>query len=164
MVIVENIAPHHDVNSFTCGTRRIQREMNDFLRFHGSKRQFGTTFVVVPQAGSSEVIAYFTVAPNPATIAATSPDAQLNEPLIHLRYLAVARAYQNQGIGEEILLYLIGKVLAAAQVHPELESLEVSALDETSKGWYLRRNLGFRELAPGSLLLTLPLDEIRLVT
>ncbi len=161
MLIVEKIAAHHDVETFTCGSLRRVREMNRFLREHGADPKEGTTYVVVPYPGSSEIIAYFTMAPDPAVIATVSADGELNTDSFTLLYLAVAQKHQRKGIGRQILLYLADLIVKAADAHPELKSLDLWPLDETARDWYLRQNLGFEQVFSDLLLLSLSVETMR---
>lgn len=162
MIIVEKIAAYHDVNGFTCGTKRRVREMNRFLRESGTNAKEGNTYVVVPYPGASEIIAYFTTTPDPTDVAKIPLGDPLNNDSFTLRYLAVAQAYQKQGIGKEVLLYLIDLILLAAETHPELDALDLWPLDEAARDWYLSRNLGFEQVFPDVLLLSLSVETMRL--
>ena len=117
--------------------------------------------MVVPYAGASEIIAYFTTAPDPSLIAQVPPGARLNHTNFTLLYLAVAQTYQSQGIGTQILLYLIDIIISASETHPEFESLDLWPLDETASDWYMSRNMGFERVFPDVPLLSLSIDTMR---
>ena len=136
--------------------------MKDFLLRFGMSGREGITYVVVPEAGSPEIIAYYMVSPDPLMVVEIEPDEEVEVNWVWLRAMAVASRYQRQGIGTRILGRLIRQTLDAANRHPSIEALALRALDEEAKKWYLERDLGFREsYPPKSLTLDLPVATMR---
>src|SRR5580658_8958105 len=60
MPVVELLQAHHDRKSFDCG----KPPLNEFLQKQARQnadRNVGVTYVVVPDAGSSHILGYYTV-------------------------------------------------------------------------------------------------------
>lgn len=135
--------------------------MNDFLVKNGLSQSYGETWVVVPNPGSPKIIAYYTVAPDPVELGGDD-DEDADAIVIQLERLAVDVSYQKQGLGETLLVRLIVQMLSLPP-ETKVKALNLTALDEDAKDWYLRRDFGFEELTAGSSYLTLPMDTIRLI-
>jgi len=154
---VEHIAPRHDRKSFNCG----KSSMNDFLVDRGLSQASGETYVVVPHPQSPVIMAYYTVWPDPIELGWEEPD-DVDASVIQLERLAVDTRHQRRKIGQSLLVRLIVQVVEVADALG-IQALNLVALDEEAKAWYLGREFGFQELAPGSRRLTLPVDTIRLL-
>lgn len=150
MFSIERRRADHDRKSFTCG----KREMDDFLVNYGLAEAYGATFVLVADSGSTEILAYVTLVPDPF-----NPQDESEASVISLERLAVHKNHQRKGIGEQLLVYVI-RAVAAVAVEKRWDAMELYALDEDAKGWYLRRGLGFQEEEPGSMILALPVETI----
>jgi len=155
MPIIEPIAPYHDRKSFDCG----KRSMNDFLREKGLSQAYGSTWVVVPEAGAAEIIAYYSVSPDPFDLV-TEYDDDIVATVIELERLAVDLKSQQQGIGRKLLVYLLKQTLQAADQYP-IDALSLFALDDDAKAWYMSLDFGFRETTPGGRRLVLPIATMR---
>jgi ribosomal protein S18 acetylase RimI-like enzyme len=149
--VVVPINRFHDRKSFTCG----KREMDDFLHMYGLTEAYGSTWVVVPHVDSTEVLAYYTLLPDP-----TNPLDQSEASVISLERLAVRTDLRGRGLGTELLLDIFEKVIKTVET-TRFDALELQALDEEAKEWYLSRGFGFQEEEPGSLKLALPVATLQ---
>lgn len=130
----------HDRKSFDCGTPAL----NDFLLQRGMGKYSGTTRVLAPDSSSTEIMAYFTIAPDPiAVLAGEFGATHLLSRLVELRYLAVDKRHQRQGIGEELLLEIMTEVVAVPDVY-QIEALVLEPLDHEAEQWFLKRDFGFK--------------------
>lgn len=139
MAYIERLADHHRTGAFSSETPLL----DDFLRneaYFGDE-DYGITWVVVPERGSAEVMAYYTlVYPYEPT---EKDDASLADPSLELRCLAVDTRYQNTGVGTRILRGLIDRILDSLDDYP-IKSLLLVAFSLRARAWYLRRSLGFQ--------------------
>lgn len=143
MSLVEPIAPYHDRKSFNCG----KSSMNGFLLHYGLSQAYGSTWVVVPNPGASEIIAYYTVSPDPLDIVLEDEEDQTEATVIELDRLAVDVKYKRQGFGRRLLLRLMTQMLDATQQVP-VDALSLITLDQEAKDWYMSLGFGFRETEP----------------
>lgn len=155
---IEPITEHHDRESFTCG----EQEVNDFLRSDALKGNDGYTWVVVPERGSRQIIAFYTIDPDPIIAIQDDEYGEYPVDLVFLQMLGVDEAYKGQGIGTRLLMRIIKQILFIASAY-SVSGLLLTALNQNAKDWYLRRNLGFQEVIPGSMKLLLPVATMRLL-
>ena len=140
MPFIVRIELSHDRKSFDCGNPAL----NDFLLKRGVSLYAGSTYVLVPDLDSPEIIAYFTIAPDPKEVLAGQYDVNpLLTRLVELRYLAVDKQYQRQGIGEDLLLEIMTQVVEIADSH-KIDALVLEPIDSQAEQWYLRRDFGFQ--------------------
>jgi GNAT superfamily N-acetyltransferase len=156
-LIISEIKIHHDRKSFDCG----KRSMNDFLLNNGLSQAYGMTYVVLSESSSSEIMAYFTIDPDPVDILRGDYDDEVRPPrVVRLERLAVDKRHQRKGIGESLLIYIMRQIVQAAAIC-ELDGLELIPLDEEAKNWYLNRDFGFVEVDEPTYALILPLSTIK---
>lgn len=140
---IEKIAAYHDTESFTCG----QAEVDDFLRFKALDKEYGQTWVIVPHAGSEQIIGYYTIDPDP--IIGIQDDEYNEYPigLVILQMLGVDKSYQRQGYGKLLLGHAIKRILITAKSHsisglfllPEDIVVVVVALERADEGGIVAR-------------------------
>lgn len=155
--------------NFDCGSDALNRYLQQTAKQH-NKKGISRTFVLVDieqlDTGQPQtIIGFFTLAiceirssqlPNkwkkkyPSAIAG-----------VKLARLAVAKAYQRQGIGEILMVEAMKKALIIAD-NAGVIGLFVDAKDEAAKGYYLR--YGFISFVDSPLKLFLPLTTIREIT
>ena len=148
---VERITEHHDRESFTCG----EAEVDGFLRYQALEWKDGYTWVVVPGRNAKRIIAFYTIDPDPIVGIEEDEYGEYPVGLVYLQMLGVDRDYSHQGIGTRLLMRMIKQVLRVA-AHHSISGILLTALNQDAKNWYLRRNLGFKEIAPESMKLLLP--------
>ncbi|HZL47402.1 MAG TPA: GNAT family N-acetyltransferase [Solirubrobacteraceae bacterium] len=133
---IEPLADGHDLDTFTCG----HPDLDQWLRLHAHQatRQGTRTYLLV-EGGSDAVIGYFAIAPHtlardeaPRRIGRGSPRAI---PAILLAKLALDRRFQGQGLGDELLVYALTKIVTAARAAGG-KLVVVDAIDETAASFY----------------------------
>jgi GNAT superfamily N-acetyltransferase len=138
-----------DAGNFRCGTDQL----DEYIRRYASqdiKRGLARVFVAAPVGDTARLAGYFSL--SVASVSATSlPDALRRKlprypvPVALLGRLAVATAFQGQGLGAILLADACIKVARASQVLA-VAGLVVDAKDETAAAFY--RHFGFVAL-PG---------------
>ena len=137
--------------------------MDDFLRFKTFNEEYGQTWVVVPQPGSSQILAFYTIDPDPITGIADDEYNEYPVGLVTLQMLGVDEAYKGRRIGTRLLIRIIRQVLRVANAH-SITGLALIALNQKASNWYIGRNFGFKASVSDSLLLILPLETMRLLS
>ncbi len=161
----EPIVRRHDRAGFDCG----QPALNEFLQRHArrSHEEGGAkTFVAVSEADGATVLGYYSLCP--ATIsfdraphAVRRGLARHEVPGFRLARLGVARPWQGQGLGSQLLLCAGRRcVRVAAEVGGVL--LVIDAKDRGAAAWYSR--FGAVPLDAAPLTLLLPLSTIAAAT
>lgn len=129
--------------------------MDDFLRNEALKGEHGCTWVVTAERGSPKIMGFYTVDPEPSLIAATDEYGEHPVGTVELHMLGVAKDLQGRGFGSMLVDRLIESALRVA-VNCSVNYILLRVLNQRSKNWYLSRNWGFVEAAPGSAILLLP--------
>lgn len=139
MAYIERLADHHCTGMFSSGTPLL----DDFLRneAYQEDKDYGITWVVVPERGSTEVLAFYTLL-YPYELA-EEDGMVLALPAIELLCLAVDTKYQKAGIGTKIIRGVVDRVLESLDEYP-VELLLLVAISGKVRTWYLSRELGFR--------------------
>lgn len=162
MSVVELLQAHHDRKSFDCG----KPSLNEFLQKQARQnadRNVGVTHVVVPEAGSTRILGYYTIVTRTIESALVPDNKKLPRgPLgvVLLGRLAVDKNAQGQGLGKRMLLRAIRQTEQVAR-EIGIYALVLDALDEEARSWYLRLNFGFETLADDPNHLFLPVSVIR---
>jgi GNAT superfamily N-acetyltransferase len=107
-------------------------------------------YVVVSQAGSPEILAYFTFAPDLQDVFSETSKFTA----IMLNLLAVDSRWQRQGIGKWILLQIVAYIIQRAEIY-EFDYLLVEPIDEEATSYYKHLNIGFVPLPSGRLALSI---------
>jgi GNAT superfamily N-acetyltransferase len=128
--------------------------MDDFLHDYGLAEAYGATWVLVPNRESTEVIGYFTLRPDP-----TNPEDESDASVVVLERLAVRSDLQGQKYGRYLVVDVIKKVLATANLE-RFAALELYAIDANAKSFYLGLDFGFEEIEPGGSYLAIPMGTL----
>jgi GNAT superfamily N-acetyltransferase len=157
----EPIGKRRDREGFDCG----EPALNDFLRHHARKsheRGGAKTFLAVADADGSSVFGFYSLSPASVDYARTPAVirrrlARYDVPVFRLGRLAVARAWQGQGLGGQLLL-LAGRrcLLAAGEVGGV--ALLIDAKNAPVARWY--ESYGAVPLSDQPLTLLLPLATL----
>ena len=159
--VFDILRAHHDRRNFDCGTPSLNHFLQQQAR-QNADRNVGVTHVAVAEAGSSKILAYYTlltrevnteVVPNKKL-----PRGEIGVAL--LGRLAVDISAQGQGLGKLCLLRAMTQVELAAR-ELGIHALVLDALDEDARAWYLRLNFGFQSLLDDPNHLYLPVETIR---
>ena len=159
--VFEPLQAHHDRQGFDCG----KPPLNQFLQRQARQnadRNVGVTHVAVATAGSSRILAYYTLLTR-VVEAEIVPDKKLPRGEIGvalLGRLAVDKIAQGQRLGRLCLLRAMTQVESAAR-EIGIYALVLDALDEEARAWYLQLNFGFQPLLDDPNHLYLPVETIR---
>ncbi len=160
--ILEVLGAHHDRAAFDCG----ESSLNVFLQRQArqnASRNLGVTRVVVPAAGESHILAYYTL------LSRSVRRDELPKPnrfppdgvgVVLLGRLAVDKTAQGQRLGTLMVVKAIEQTERAAQ-DIGIHALIVHALNDAAKQWYLNLDFGFEALEANALHLYLPIETIR---
>jgi GNAT superfamily N-acetyltransferase len=144
---IEDLDPdYHEIHAFSCGEPLLDDALHDPVYLQGC----GRTYVVVSDPKSSEILAYFTLLPDPQEVFSASAEYTA----IQLNILAVDQRYQKQGIGSWILSQLIHYIVHQADTY-QIDYLLIDPLDEKASQYYLALNIGFVRLQSGKLVLSI---------
>ena len=157
---IEPLASGHQRGEFSCG----EASLDDFLRSRATqyeKRHLGRTYVAV-LPDDMKVYGYYALASGavpvptlPAKVAKKLPKHPV--PVALLGRLAVDRAAQGRKLGEYLLLDALRRCLNLSRTIG-LFAVEVVALDEQAKAFYLK--YGFEPLSDSPLHLYLTMKTI----
>ncbi len=139
--IIEPIALHHDRESFDCGSIPL----NDFLQKRALNSMLGSTYVLVSHAGSPEIIAYFTWAPDAIAYLKDNAGSILSGS-VKLEYLAVNKKFQGSGIGTDLLVFIMRQVGEFSRISPTIKLFVLEPLDSVARRWFINRNFGFETM------------------
>jgi GNAT superfamily N-acetyltransferase len=158
----EPISKKHDRESFDCG----EAALNDFLRHHARKSHEAggaKTFLAIDDRHGKSVLGFYSLSPASVEYART-PDivkrglGRYDVPGFRLARLAVARPFQRQGLGGQLLLAAGRRcVKAAAEVGGVV--LVIDAKNEKVAKWYAGYGAMPLNDGPSTLLLALTTIE-----
>ena len=163
MSIVEVLQAHHDRAAFDCG----DASLNDFLRRNARQnadRNVGVTHVVVPVAGSSQIMGYYTLVTRTIDREIVPEKKIPSGPLgvVLLGRLAVDLTCQRQGLGKRMLLRAMRQTEEASR-NLGIYALVLDAIDDQARDWYLGLGWGFSTLLDDPNHLYLPIATIRAI-
>ena len=151
----------HDRSVFDCG----QPMLNEWLRDRAGqfdRRDLSRTFVAA-RPDEATVLGYYAVSTHrviydvlPSTEAKGLP--RLDIPVILIGRLAVDQSVQGQGLGALLLVDALRRSMRISD-QIGIRAVEVDALDDTARNFYLK--FGFRPLLDDPRHLFLSMQEIR---
>jgi GNAT superfamily N-acetyltransferase len=160
MPIVEFLSAHHDRATFDCGKEPLSRYLKEVAR-QSADRNLGVTQVVVPSAGESQIMGYFTLVTrtveSPTLDQKRLPRGPIGVTL--LGRLATDTRYQGQGLGKRMLLRAMAETEAASR-RIGIYALVLDALDEDALAWYLKLDFGFKPVLDDPMRLYVPVSFI----
>ena len=159
---IELLDKSHDREGFDCGSEPLNAFLRQTARQH-AERGISRTFVPVEENASEPkpILGFFSL--NICQIKSATLSAEEAKRLprdvsgIRLGRLAVARAYQRQGIGKNLLVAALGKFMEIFHTAGGI-GLFVDAKDEQAKRYY--EQFGFVSLPSNELGLFLPVKAI----
>lgn len=160
---IELLAKSHDRDGFDCGSEPLNLFLKQTARQHAA-RGISRTFVLV-EGGASEskpILGFFSL--NLCQLKSESLSAEEAKKLprdvsgIRLGRLAVAKEYQRQGIGKNLLVAAMGKFIEIFNPAGGI-GLFVDAKDREAKRYY--EQFGFVSLPSNELELFLPVRTIQ---
>jgi ribosomal protein S18 acetylase RimI-like enzyme len=160
---IELLTKSHDRDGFDCGSEPLNLFLKQTARQH-AERGISRTFVLVDAGASAPkpVIGFFSL--NLCQIKSESLSADEARKLpravsgIRLGRLAVAKAYQRQGIGQTLLVAATQKFMEIFNTAGGI-GLFVDAKDQAAKRYY--EQFGFVALPSNELELFLPVKTIQ---
>jgi GNAT superfamily N-acetyltransferase len=160
--VIEKLHKHHDRAAFSCGVV----ELDDYLhRFAGQNEKSGISqhFVAVASAGESKILGYYAI--SASSIAFDLVPDELRKrlprypiPVAHIGRLAVDQSMQGQGLGEDLLIDALARIVRIAD-ELGIHAVEVVAINDSAQRFYLK--YGFTPLADDEQHLYLPLSAVR---
>ena len=156
---IEELGPDHDRASFSCG----HESLDTFLKQFASQNQrtgISRTFVAT-KPGERIVRGYYSISAGSVQLTALTELQRKRLPkypvsVAHLGRLAVDITAQGQGLGSELLIDALCRIDRADR-ELGIHAVEVVAIDESAKRFYLK--FGFAEMAddPHHLFMSLKL-------
>ena len=161
MLQISELSGHHDRASFDCG----KPELNNYLRQIAGqhiRKSLARVYVASDESDLARIVAYYSL--NGCEVRSEElPDPLRKKfpgriPAVRLGRLAVARANQRHGIGEQMLFHAMWNV---GQVDALIgaAALLVDAKEEEAKRFYIR--YGFLALPDRQLNLFLPIAKVK---
>lgn len=151
-----------DTSGFTCG----QTALDGYIHRYASqdvRRNVARVFIACPQVTPNTLAGFYTLSASnvqcsdlPAAIARKLPQYPI--PVALLGRLAVATAFQGQGIGSVLLVDACKKVLQAREMLA-VAGLVVDAKDHNAASFY--KHLGFTPLNQQAQRLFLPMQVLQ---
>jgi GNAT superfamily N-acetyltransferase len=160
MPVVEFLSAHHDRAAFDCGKEPLNRYLKEVAR-QSADRNLGVTQVIVPSAGESQIMGYFTLVTrtveSPTLDEKRLPRGPIGVTL--LGRLATDTRYQGQGLGKRMLLRAMAETEAASR-RIGIYALVLDALDEEALAWYMKLDFGFKPVLDDPMRLYVPVSFI----
>lgn len=158
---IESLAKPHDRGVFACGVPALDEYLARFAR-QNHESGIARSFVAVAQESPRRVLGYYSIAAGsierdnlPARAAKRFPSFPI--PVARLARLAVDRELQGRGVGEDLMMDALNRVLRASG-DIGIAGMLIDAKDEKAKRFYGRYE--FESLPDQPLLLWLPMAAI----
>ena len=160
---LELLAKSHDRDGFDCGSEPLNLFFRQTARQH-AERGISRTFVLVDEGAAmpKPVVGFFSLNLCQIKSESLSPAEARKLPRdvsgVRLGRLAVAKAYQRQGVGKTLLVAAMGKFIEIFNTAGGI-GLFVDAKDQEAKNYY--EQFGFVPLPSNELELFLPVKTIQ---
>ncbi len=160
---IELLGVTHDRDGFDCGSEPLNLFLKQTARQH-AERGISRTFVLVDEATTAPkpIMGFFSLNICQIKSESLTPQEAKKLPLdvagVRLGRLAVAKAYQRQGIGKTLLVEAMGKFIDIFNSAGG-NGLFVDAKDQDAKRYY--EQFGFMAMASNELELFLPIKTIQ---
>lgn len=160
--IIEKLDKQHDRAAFSCGVDELDGYLH---RFAGQNEKAGISqhFVAVATGGDAGVLGYYALSAGsvafdvvPENLKKRLPRYPI--PVAHLGRLAVDQSMQGHGLGEDLLIDALARIMRAAD-KIGIHAVEVVAINDSARRFYLK--YGFTPLADDEQHLYLPLSAVR---
>jgi GNAT superfamily N-acetyltransferase len=158
---IERLGKKHDRSHFDCGQSALDNWLK-LLAGQYEKRDLARTFVAV-RPGETVVLGFYALATHRVTYEALPADQarglpKIDVPVILLGRLAVDRSVRGLGLGSHLLMDALRRAEHIAQ-QSGVRAVEVEAIDEKARDWYLK--FGFVALVDDPNHLFLPMRIVR---
>lgn len=154
-MLIERLSTRHDRAGFNCGVESMNGYLHRFARQNDDKG-ISRTFVAVESDDATRIWGYYTLSTG-AVAFEQMPERRLPQypiPTVLLARLAVDVDAQGHGLGGLLLGDALNRVRRVAQ-DVGIFAVEVLALSEEARGFYLKRGFTFLRDDPLHLYLTL---------
>jgi len=161
MLRIELLGKDHDRQAFDCGQVALNHYLQQTARQHIDKG-IARTFVLVNENLPEEIIGFFTLLlcelHTDYLPPVWSKKYPSKVPIVKLGRLAVSRRYQQQGMGEIMMVEAMKKTLTIAE-NAGIVGFFVDAKDEVAKHYYQR--FGFQSLPDRPLEMYLLVSQLQ---
>lgn len=153
--LIEKLTTTHSVTEFDCG----QLDLNQFIQRYAYQNQKSNNSQTYVSIYEDVVIGYYSLAVG-SVMHSQAPNRVTKEqpkhpiPVMILARLAVAKQWQNCGVGKGLLKDALKRTAQAADL-AGIRALFVQAKDPDLKNWYERFNFEPSSIDPCSLFLLL---------
>lgn len=161
MLKIETLRRDHDRSGFDCGDNALNQYIRKIARQHLHKG-ISRTFVIVDTDNLKEILGFYTliaceifIAKLPRKYAKKYPS---KVPAAKLARLAVTQNRQRQGLGTQMMINAMKRVLKVSQ-HLGIIGFFVDAKDKSARLFY--EQFGFIPLSDNPLELFLPLATLQ---
>ena len=156
------LSAEHERSTFNCGQLSLDEFLSKFA-LQNQRKNIGRTFVALyPE--SNRIAGYYTVVSG--SISYETLPFQFQKglprypiPILHLGRLAVDSGAKGKGLGETLLMDALRRARRLAEAEIGICGVEVFALDDSAKAFYLK--YGFVALVDGGKHLYLPMKTIQ---
>lgn len=150
----EPLAAGHDLDAFACGTAPL----DEWLKRRARRNEAdGASRTIVCCAGR-RVVGYYSLAAGSVLQEAATGKVRRNMPdpvpVVLLGRLAVDKAWQGKGIGADLLLDAVLRVVAAAET-VGVRAILVHAISEEAKTFYEKHGFRASPVEPMTLMITI---------
>ena len=158
---ISPLSKAHDRSDFSCGKPDLDRFLLE-LSSQYDKKDYARTFVLT-RSDSPVVLGYFTLSASLISLEVLPGETRRRlpkhpAPVAQIGRLAVDLSVRGERLGEKLLVEAL-RLIEQAGVTLAVCAVEVVALDEAAKGFYLK--YGFAELLDDPLHLYLPTKSVR---
>jgi GNAT superfamily N-acetyltransferase len=158
---IEPLARTHERSAFTCGARSLDEYLARFAR-QNHESGIAKTFVATDLDRPQRILGYYSISAGaigrenlPAPAAKRFPNFPI--PVARLARLAVGLEFQGHGLGEDLMMDALNRVLRASG-DIGIVAILVDAKDEKARRFYARYE--FESLPDQPLALWLPMTAV----
>ena len=161
MLQISELSGRHDRKSFDCGRPELNRYLQEIAGQH-TRKSLARVYVGCTIGDPARILAFYSL--NGCEVASEDLPEPIRKkfpdriPAVRLGRLAVDRACQSKGLGEQMLFHAMWNVSQVERIIGGVAML-VDAKDDRSKRFY--QKYGFLELPDRPLNLFLPIDRVR---
>lgn len=160
--IIEKLDKRHDRAAFSCGVD----DLDDYLhRFAGQNEKTGISqhFVAVATAGDAKILGYYALSAGSVAFEVVPENLKKRLPrypipVAHLGRLAVDQSVLGHGLGEDMLIDALARIMRVAD-EIGIHAVEVVAINDSARRFYLK--YGFVSLVDDEQHLYLPMSAVR---
>ena len=139
-MVIERLAAHHDRKAFACGVS----ELDEYFRARASqdvKRRAAAVFVLVEEAGSPEVLGFYTLSSTAIDVGQLPPEFLKKMPRYQqlpatlIGRLARRTDCSGKGLGEKLLVNALRRAVETSATIGSVAAV-VDAKGERARRWY----------------------------